>query len=122
MHQSLLSLAKVGKYGQGQAEPKIGHTFVQAGVQGGGQEFEGGKEGLQLASLVCLEGAKFYACTFPNIAFNMQHLRPPSLHDVVGGDDVELVAVLLMFCFLPIEALNSQLSARFQFTTELIQL
>ena len=52
----------------------------------------------------------------------MQHLRPPTLHDVVAGDDVEMVAVLLMFCFLPIEALNSQLSADFQFTTELIQL
>ena len=101
---------------------KLAIRLFRPGCKGVGQEFEGGKEGLQLASLVCLEGAKFYACTFPNIAFNMQHLRPPSLHDVVGGDDVELVAVLLMFCFLPIEALNSQLSARFQFRTELIQL
>ena len=57
---------------------------------GGGARVTGRGKGAGFFKPVCLEGAKFPACTFPNIAFTMQQLRPPSLHDIVVGDDAEV--------------------------------
>ena len=77
----------MGKYGKGKAEFKIGFGLVCKGA--GGQELQAGAKG-GVCKPVCLEGAKLPACTFPNIACTMQHLRPPSLHDIVVGDDAEV--------------------------------